>query len=88
MTLIEQLKIVRLTEPDKPSQEALDAAIVELGNAQHFKGAYSRALNYVCERHFSGIQSKPGDDPFFASPDGNYCAVDVLIAELEKVRQP
>jgi hypothetical protein len=49
-----------------------------------FKRAYSRALNYVCQRHFQAVSTKPGDDPFFASPDGNCCASDVLIAELEK----
>lgn len=50
-----------------------------------FHAAYSRALNYVCKRHYEPVPTKAGDDPFFSSPTGNCCAVDVLIAELEKL---
>lgn len=52
----------------------------------HFKGAYSRALNYVCKEHFQNIPAKDGDDQFFVVDGQNCCATDILIAEMEKQR--
>ena len=59
-----------------------------------FKRAYSRALTFVCARHYPMPSWKEGDDPFFSSgigPETNCCAVDVLIEQCqlltERVRQ-
>lgn len=59
----------------------------DIETLQHFKSAYSRALTFVCELHLAALPAKPTDDPFFASPDGNCCAVDVLIEEVKRLRK-
>ena len=51
----------------------------------HFRTAYSRALNFVAEQHYTAIPSTPSDDPFFKSVDGNACATDILIAKVKEL---
>jgi hypothetical protein len=52
---------------------------------QHFKDAYSRALNYVCEMHYGGLPLSEKDDQFFTSPIDNCCATDILIAKCKEL---
>ena len=52
---------------------------------QHFKSAYSRALNFVCEQKFQGIPIKPDDDAFFCTPPFNCCATDILVAKVKEL---
>ena len=51
-----------------------------------FKRAYSRALTFVCERHYPMLPWKEGDDLFFGAgigPTSNCCASDVLIEQCK-----
>ena len=69
------------------ARKNIESAQIQSDNHEHFESAYGRALDYAAVMHYPALPSKSGDDPFFTSPDGNCCAVDVLIAELEKVRE-
>lgn len=59
---------------------------VEANGYNHFKDAYSRALNFVCEQHFPPNTAKMDDDSFFISPTGNCCATDILIEQVKQLQ--
>ena len=53
-----------------------------------FKRAYSRALTFVCERHYPMLPWQEGDDLFFGAgigPAANCCATDVLVARVKEL---
>jgi hypothetical protein len=57
----------------------------EIETLQHFKHAYSRALDFVCELHLAALPPQLADDPFLVAGTGNCCATDLLIGLVKQI---